>query len=242
MQGGALSPLSRELLPQSSERHQGGERTNWELALHLGQFINWIRGHLRPQANPREAPLSPWSAVRLLGTKTGGLGSAQSFRSWESLKKVADHCTASVSPSVQWPGSSRPSGLSELSWELRERMGRYISGAVMISSGACVPGMGLKSSQKRVSQPRKPCLTPARPGVLDSGSLVTYLLQALFLPRSHSNIHPTSLMPGRGNAGTWSKHCFGIIWASFQTHTLPFTSCVSQNSFNQKNETESQFK
>lgn len=124
MQGGALSPLSRELLPQSSERHQGGKRTNWELALHLGQFINWIRGHLRPQANPREALLSPWSAVRLLGTKTGGLGSAQSFRSWESLKKVADHCTASVSSSVQWPGSSRPSGLWELSWELRERMGR----------------------------------------------------------------------------------------------------------------------
>lgn len=126
MQGGALSPLSRELLPQSSERHQGGERTNWELALHLGQFINWIRGHLRPQANPREAPLSPWSAVRLLGTKTGGLGSAQSFRSWESLKKVADHCTASVSPSVQWPGSISEGHPSRTHSTLKKRAHRTL--------------------------------------------------------------------------------------------------------------------
>lgn len=45
--------------PRSSKRHQGGRRTNWELALHLGQFINWIMGNLRPQANPKEVQLPP---------------------------------------------------------------------------------------------------------------------------------------------------------------------------------------
>lgn len=57
MQGGGFSSLSRELLPTNSKQHQGGRRTNWELALHLGQFINWIMGSLRPQAHPKEAPL-----------------------------------------------------------------------------------------------------------------------------------------------------------------------------------------
>lgn len=57
MQGGGFSSLSRDLLPTNSKRHQGERRTNWELALHLGQLINWIMGNLRPQANPKEAPL-----------------------------------------------------------------------------------------------------------------------------------------------------------------------------------------
>lgn len=57
MQGGGFFFLSRDLLLTNSERHQGGRRTNWELALHLGQLINWIMGNLRPQANPKEASL-----------------------------------------------------------------------------------------------------------------------------------------------------------------------------------------
>lgn len=59
MQGGGFSSLSRELLPANSMRHQGGRKTNWELALHRGHVINWIMGNLRPQAYPKEAPLSP---------------------------------------------------------------------------------------------------------------------------------------------------------------------------------------
>ena len=56
---GASLPFPETCYPPHSERHQGGRRTNWELALHLGQFINWIMGNLRPQANPREARLLP---------------------------------------------------------------------------------------------------------------------------------------------------------------------------------------
>lgn len=62
---GAFPLFPGSCYPRSSERHQGGRRTNWELALHLGQFINWIMGNLRPQANPKEAPQPPWFMVRI---------------------------------------------------------------------------------------------------------------------------------------------------------------------------------
>lgn len=67
MQGGGSSSLSRESLPESSRRHQGRRRTNWELALHPGHVINWIMGNLGPQAYPKEAPLPPlvhWENIR----------------------------------------------------------------------------------------------------------------------------------------------------------------------------------
>lgn len=64
-----------------------GRRTNWELALHLGQFINWIMGSLRPQAHPKEASLPSPAHCRVLGTKTQDLSFAESSRSWELLNK-----------------------------------------------------------------------------------------------------------------------------------------------------------
>lgn len=92
--------------PQSSERHQGGRRIDWELALHLGQFINWIMGNLRPQANPKEPPLPPLLYCETIRHKDKRPRLHSAFQEMRVSKEVTEPCLASVSPSIQWPGLS----------------------------------------------------------------------------------------------------------------------------------------
>lgn len=131
---GASLSFPGSCYPQRSERHQGGRRTNWELALHLGQFINWIMGNLRPQANPKEALLLPLVYGENIRHKELRARFYLVFQELGLFKQVIEHCLASISPSIQWLGSSHPPGLSELSWELHEMMGisRFLLGLICL--------------------------------------------------------------------------------------------------------------
>lgn len=64
-----------------------------------------------------------------------------------------------------------------------EMMARYILEALMISSGADKPRMGLKNSQKRGSQPRETCFREMEVGQDPTGRKSLPLTPAVLVPR-----------------------------------------------------------
>lgn len=101
-------------------------------------------GNLRPQANPKEALLLPLVYGENIRHKELRARFYLVFQELGLFKQVIEHCLASISPSIQWLGSSHPPGLSELSWELHEMMGisRFLLGLICL-------GWTWKTARKR---------------------------------------------------------------------------------------------
>lgn len=151
---GASLSFPGSCYPYGLQRHQGEGRANWELALHLGQFSNWIMGNLRPQANPSRPCCLPGLQQILSDTKTRDLGSTQSCRNWEPFPKKSPNPAQPQFPQLH-NGQDHPCsvGLLWFSWELGEMID-----VVKVTPEAGLPHVGLKNSQKRALQPRTPFL------------------------------------------------------------------------------------
>ena len=196
---GASLPFPGTCYPPLSERHWGGRRIigSWPSVLDNLLIGLWeISG---PRQIPGRHGCFPWFTMRILGTKIGFYPVLQELG---LFKQLTEHCLASVSPCLQWPGSSHSPDSqnfpgNSMRWWAFQALPRFLLGLIYLRRAW--------KTEKRMSQHRKPCLRQIGIGhdptgrkswglPLTSAPLVPHLLRLSFHQRSQRSWIPDSLL------------------------------------------------
>ena len=177
---GASLPFPGTCYPPRSERHQGGRRIIGSWPSFLDNLLIGLWEISGPRQIPGRHGCFPWFTMRILGTKIGFYPVLQEL---VLFKQLTEHCLASVSPCLQWPGSSHSPDSqnfpgNSMRWWAFQALPRFLLGLIYLGWAWKAVRKGCPNTENHASDRLGLVTTPqaGRVGVYFWPQLPLYLI------------------------------------------------------------------